>query len=81
MTSFEPGNIVQLKSGGPLMTVVEVKGTDVTCLWFSEPAGDMRRLDVPAIALEKIDLADDEDLDDEDFEDDDEDEPPAKRKR
>jgi uncharacterized protein YodC (DUF2158 family) len=68
MANFAPGKIVQLKSGGPLMTVTEVKSGDVTCIWFSEQAGDIRKAVVPAAALDEVDLADDED--DDDFEDD-----------
>ena len=38
---FKPGDVVQLKSGGPLMTVVRVEpGTDgtpmVECTWFDK---------------------------------------------
>jgi uncharacterized protein YodC (DUF2158 family) len=32
------GNLVKLKSGGPVMTVSEVDGNEVTCVWF--PEGD-----------------------------------------
>jgi uncharacterized protein YodC (DUF2158 family) len=31
---FKTGDVVQLKSGGPLMTVAEVNGDDVDCRWF-----------------------------------------------
>jgi uncharacterized protein YodC (DUF2158 family) len=31
---MKPGDVVQLKSGGPAMTVSEVSGTQVTCTWF-----------------------------------------------
>ena len=82
MASFEPGDIVQIKSGGPIMTVVSAKGAEVLCLWFSEQAGDVKTTTIPARALGKVDLADDEDFEDEDeFEDDDEDAPKAKGKR
>ena len=39
---FEKGDVVQLKSGGPNMTVARVKddGTVVTCVWFT---GDKER--------------------------------------
>lgn len=41
--SFEPGDVVQLKSGGPVMTVEEVgqdmAGEDtVWCVWFEKVA-------------------------------------------
>lgn len=38
--AFKAGDVVQLKSGGPRMTVVEYRsagsGTEVLCQWFSE---------------------------------------------
>ncbi len=36
MSKFEEGDIVQLKSGGPAMTVCQVLGVDnYRCQWFS----------------------------------------------
>jgi len=32
---FKPGDVVQLKSGGPPMTVTMVVGPDTYCMWFS----------------------------------------------
>lgn len=32
--SFKEGDEVQLKSGGPKMTVEEVDGENITCIWF-----------------------------------------------
>ena len=32
---FKPGDVVQLKSGGPSMTVTMVVGIDTHCAWFS----------------------------------------------
>lgn len=35
MSQFKPGDVVQLKSGGPKMTVHHIHGDgDVTCDWF-----------------------------------------------
>lgn len=31
---FKPGDIVRLKSGGPLMTVTTIVGWDTNCTWF-----------------------------------------------
>ena len=61
-----PGDVVQLKSGGPLMTVVALEKTDVRCIWHSQSAEALCSALIPAAALDHIDLADDEDLDDED---------------
>jgi len=32
---FKTGDTVQLKSGGPIMTVKEQSGRDVYCQWFA----------------------------------------------
>lgn len=34
-TKFHAGDVVQLKSGGPKMTVGEMAGSYVECLWHS----------------------------------------------
>lgn len=36
---LKAGDVVQLKSGGPRMTVKEVNGSEVVCVWF---AGEKR---------------------------------------
>lgn len=33
------GDVVQLKSGGPLMTVSLLQDTTVRCIWFNEQGG------------------------------------------
>jgi uncharacterized protein YodC (DUF2158 family) len=37
MDAFAVGDVVQLKSGGQSITVEEIKGNDVTCIWFEGP--------------------------------------------
>lgn len=74
--SFEPGDIVQLKSFGPAMTVVSVDAEGVHVLWYGEANDELKTHVIPAVALEKItvldeDEDDDEDEGDEDDEDDD----------
>jgi uncharacterized protein YodC (DUF2158 family) len=33
---FKPGDVVKLKSGGPLMTVVTADSKEAECEWFDE---------------------------------------------
>ena len=48
---FKPGDVVQLKSGGPQMTVADSSGGSILCIWtdknktFREP--------FPPVVLEK----------------------------
>ena len=64
--TLEPGSVVQLKSGGPLMTVVAVENGEVRCIWHSASAEALCSALIPAAALDHIDLADDEDEEEED---------------
>jgi uncharacterized protein YodC (DUF2158 family) len=63
---LKAGDIVMLKSGGQPLTVAEVKGDDVVCLWMGVE-GDLFRETLPLAVLEQLEeLEDDEDEDDED---------------
>ena len=44
MATFKVGDLVQLKSGGPTMTVDEVSGTRLWAVWFSAGAKREREL-------------------------------------
>ncbi|RXT43078.1 YodC family protein [Bradyrhizobium betae] len=66
---LKAGDIVMLKSGGQPLTVAEVKGDDVLCLWMGME-GDLFRETLPLATLIQVE----EDEDDEDEEEDDEDE-------
>lgn len=37
---FEAGDLVQLKSGSPLMTVSQVNQNGVQCMWFVAEGGE-----------------------------------------
>ncbi len=34
MEEFKVGDVVRLKSGGPLMTIESIKDEDLNCIWF-----------------------------------------------
>ncbi|MBK3665186.1 DUF2158 domain-containing protein [Bradyrhizobium diazoefficiens] len=60
-----------LKSGGQPLTVAEVKGDDILCLWMGSE-GDLFRETLPLATLEGLEI-EELDEDDEDEEEDDED--------
>jgi uncharacterized protein YodC (DUF2158 family) len=67
--TFDPGDVVQLKSMGPPMTVVAVEADGVHVLWYGEANDEVVSDVLPAISLEKITILDDEDDEDDDEED------------
>jgi uncharacterized protein YodC (DUF2158 family) len=71
-TTFEPGDVVMLRSGGPAMTVIEVAENIVTCLWYADGEEVLRTSSVPVIALVQVEHDEDVEDDDEDIEPDDE---------
>jgi uncharacterized protein YodC (DUF2158 family) len=66
---LKPGDIVVLKSGGHPITVAEVNGDVVTCLWMGGE-GDLFRETLPLAVLELAEIEEEED--DEEEEEDDE---------
>lgn len=63
---LKTGDVVMLKSGGQPLTVAEVKGDEVLCLWIGTE-GDLFRETLPLATLERLEELD-EDEDDEDDE-------------
>jgi uncharacterized protein YodC (DUF2158 family) len=69
---LKTGDVVMLKSGGQPLTVAEVKGDDILCLWMGSE-GDLFRETLPLAALDRLEVEDhDEDEDDEEEDDEDE---------
>jgi uncharacterized protein YodC (DUF2158 family) len=63
--SLKIGNTVQLKSGGPVMTVLKIEaGNTITCIWFATEHDEFRTQVFPEAVLEEIAFGDDEDEDD-----------------
>ncbi len=52
--AFSPGDIVQLKSGGPPMTVTMESPEGVHCIWYGETTEAIRTGVVPAVCLEPL---------------------------
>jgi uncharacterized protein YodC (DUF2158 family) len=51
--AFNPGDVVLLKSGGPLMTVVrKTEPGDYACTWFETPKGEYKVLNFAEALLE-----------------------------
>lgn len=68
---LKTGDVVMLKSGGQPLTVADVKGDDILCLWMGSE-GDLFRETLPLATLERLEI-EELDEDDEDEEEDDED--------
>lgn len=81
--TFEPGDVVTLKSGGPTMTVIGVKEDGVQCMWYAEASDEVKTAVVPAICVEKATafVYEDEDEDEENDDDDDKPKKHGKKKR
>jgi uncharacterized protein YodC (DUF2158 family) len=62
---FQPGEIVQLKSGGRSLTVVRQLKQDVDVIWYADTDDNLRTATIPAACLALIEFADEDDLDDE----------------
>ena len=59
--TFQPGDVVFLKSGGQSMTVAAITDENVECIWLGEE-GDLFRQAIPAVALTAAgDVAEEED--------------------
>ncbi|TYL86628.1 YodC family protein [Bradyrhizobium cytisi] len=69
---LKTGDVVMLKSGGQPLTVAEVKGDDIVCLWMGSE-GDLFRETLPLATLERLEIDDEDDEDEEEDDEDDED--------
>lgn len=62
--TFQPGDVVALKSGGQFLTVSGVSDENVECIWIGEE-GELFRETLPLAVLKAVDLDEDPDGDDE----------------
>jgi uncharacterized protein YodC (DUF2158 family) len=61
---LKPGDVVTLKSGGHPITVAEVNGDAVMCLWMGLE-GELYRETLPLAVLELTEIEDEEDEEEE----------------
>jgi uncharacterized protein YodC (DUF2158 family) len=61
---MKAGEVVQMRSGGPLMTVAAVDGANARCLYFVEQIGEFKEASLPLAALTVVDLEDEIEDDD-----------------
>lgn len=54
MNTFQKGDVVQLKSGGPKMTVVDTSDGRVDCCWFKGDQSTPEHYCFDAVTLEKV---------------------------
>ncbi|WP_188575597.1 YodC family protein [Azorhizobium oxalatiphilum] len=54
--AFAPGDIVQLKSGSPALTVIAETGESVKVIWYSDETGEFRTQELDAIVLEALEV-------------------------
>lgn len=75
---LKAGDVVMLKSGGMPLTVADVDGNDIECVWLGEE-GDLFRETLPRAVLEiALVIPNEDEEDEEEDEDEDEDEEHAK---
>jgi hypothetical protein len=70
---LKPGDVVILKSGGHPLSVAEVNGDKIGCVWMGNE-GDLFRETLPLAVLELVDTSEDDDEDDDEEEDEDDEE-------
>lgn len=67
---LKAGDVIMLKSGGHPLTVVEVKGDEVLCIWMGME-GDLYREKLPLAVLDRVEEEEDEEDEEEGREDED----------
>ena len=56
------GETVQLKSGGPVMTIVKVEDVNrITCMWYATAQGEFRTHVFPQAILDEVEMDEGED--------------------
>lgn len=56
---LQAGDTVQLKSGGPFLTVGKIEGDEARCHWIDSDRKTAHKETFPVVCLKKVDLEDD----------------------
>lgn len=67
--NFTIGDVVMLKSGGPMMTVKQIEGEEMVCVFFAEETEQFREERFPHLLLVAVDMEEEEEDDEEEEED------------
>ncbi len=60
--AFKIGEIVQLKSGGPVMTIVKVDDVNnITCMWYASQQGEFRTHVFAQTLLDEVEIEEEDD--------------------
>jgi len=60
------GELVQLKSGGPVMTIIAIDDAGlVTAMWYAQEAEEFRSQTFPPAVLDDVELDDEDEDEDE----------------
>lgn len=62
--AFAAGDVVMLKSGGPMLTVASIIGDLASCVWFSDEEDAYRFEELPTAVLIAVEFDEDEAEDD-----------------
>lgn len=60
VTTLSAGDVVVLKSGGPMLTVASILGDLASCVWFSDEEDAYRFEDLPTAVLIAVDFEEDD---------------------
>lgn len=58
--TLSAGDVVILKSGGPMLTVASILGDLASCVWFSDEEDAYRFEDLPTAVLIAVDFEEDD---------------------
>jgi uncharacterized protein YodC (DUF2158 family) len=63
--AFKIGGTVQLKSGGPIMTIVKIDDVDhINCMWYARRLGEFRTQVFAQAILDEVEIEEEDEDED-----------------